>query len=48
MNNQHVFLDNIFVSEMTISTYVKQIAEEDIKEEYDGKVIIQEGISFSR
>ena len=44
MNYQHISLESLFVSERTEDVYDQIIAEEDIKEDYGTKTIIQERI----
>ena len=41
-------LEDMCISEHTENIYAKIIAEEDMGEDYGKKVIIQEGIQFSR
>ena len=41
-------LENMCVSERLENVYAQIIAEEDIGEDYGKKVIVQEGLQFSR
>ena len=41
-------LENMHISEHAENVYAQIIAEEDIGEDYGKKVIVQEGIQFSR
>ena len=42
MNNQHITLNTLFVSERSVNVYAQIIAEEDIKETYGTKAILSE------
>ena len=41
-------LESLYVSERTENVYAQIIAEEDIKEAYGKKIILQEGLQFPR
>jgi hypothetical protein len=48
MTDQHILLENLFVSERTEEVYAQIIAEEDIGEDYGEKAIIRKGVPIPR
>ena len=48
MNNHHITLESLYVSEHTENVYAQIIAEEDIKENYGKEIIVSERTPVSR
>jgi len=40
MNDQHISLESLFISEKTEEVYAKIIAEEDMEKDYGKKIIL--------
>lgn len=40
MNNQHITLESIFISEKVENKYAQIIAEEDMKEDYGEEIVV--------
>ena len=48
MNDQHISLESLFISEKTEEVYAKIIAEEDMEKDYGKKIILPERLQIPR
>ena len=48
MTNQHILLENLFVSERTEEVYAQIIAEEDMEEDYGKKIVLPKRLQIPR